>query len=862
MALTEELGGVSNQVRPLDPGPRGPSFLETAANIGSRAIETWDNVSQRRAQNRRDQLQAAERETATGLSQAFLVDQYAQSNTASENVPEGLRIRVNTLRKMRSGVQQGRLDSGRLQTAVEMEIARVQAEAPEMLPTALTYLRQEGFDHLLLRDAQNVEANLRADEEANRAARTRSLQTGHQFLGTLATDMSNDEVARYGAQIISLQAQREELEAQLSHQDTLTERDRTELGRQFYSHTAQDFYTRIAPSINSVTDRLRSGEITGEQARQEWGSMQRALDGFKQQTLADAAALGVDREVLSNIESLFDTQTTVLSAAFEDDTARSAINRMASETTGELLQASPAARLIMGLDPSGSLFGLFAERTIVANALEAGLGGELARFMTGNLIEDHGAVRDAQTYTQRPGTVEAEEARDRLTRLLGPNTNINDLTDEDIEDGYGATMLNQLTLSAAGALMENGIVNLETSLHRSGGADRRRAQRTQEVGIREAGRSAGQGRFDRFAYYYGTTLDYAANRELVRDQIDGQGLSNTARTLFNPAMLEALRASGDDNLAQKSVNTATTLLDRVQSNYVSGAGIRQAIFGDRMEFDPARGQFTVTSLSNLSRDPAPDAYVREVAGLAVGRSGRDRSPATNPDMVRAAEAANQALQFLVGAAEVDPRFRDTQLSELEWRQFFVNGELPEGKEISGSKSSPSFAERLAFEQNARASEPVDMNAYLDRLAMVESSGRTNAQASTSSAAGLFQFTEDTWRDSARLVPELRIRMDDPDFMDLRFDPELSRRVVEATTASNAELLRDVLDREPTAGELYAAHFLGRRGSIRLLNAEPDQPADEVFPRPARANRNVFYKRDGTPRTVAELRSWLEQRMRA
>jgi hypothetical protein len=61
-------------------------------------------------------------------------------------------------------------------------------------------------------------------------------------------------------------------------------------------------------------------------------------------------------------------------------------------------------------------------------------------------------------------------------------------------------------------------------------------------------------------------------------------------------------------------------------------------------------------------------------------------------------------------------------------------------------------------------------------------------------------------------------------------------------------------REPTAGELYAAHFLGPQGSAKLIEAAQKSPAAAaagMFPDAAAANRTIFY-RDGRPATVAEV----------
>lgn len=80
------------------------------------------------------------------------------------------------------------------------------------------------------------------------------------------------------------------------------------------------------------------------------------------------------------------------------------------------------------------------------------------------------------------------------------------------------------------------------------------------------------------------------------------------------------------------------------------------------------------------------------------------------------------------------------------------------------------------------------------------------------------------------------------------------------TASNAAYLRGRSGREPGAGDLYAAHFLGPAGAAQLMDAmerRPGSSAASLFPEAAAANRSIFY-RDGRPATVAEVHANLQR----
>lgn len=164
--------------------------------------------------------------------------------------------------------------------------------------------------------------------------------------------------------------------------------------------------------------------------------------------------------------------------------------------------------------------------------------------------------------------------------------------------------------------------------------------------------------------------------------------------------------------------------------------------------------------------------------------------------------------------------------------------------------------------------------FLMRTARRESGYNPLAHAPTSSAAGLFQFVEQTWlgvmkrhgaaHGYARYADLIQQTGDGryavagegarKAVMDLRFDPGASATMAGELAGEHAAYLRGRTGREPTGGELYAAHFLGPQGSAKLIDAlqrAPGSRAADLFPDAADANRGVFY-RNGQPRTVAEV----------
>jgi hypothetical protein len=180
----------------------------------------------------------------------------------------------------------------------------------------------------------------------------------------------------------------------------------------------------------------------------------------------------------------------------------------------------------------------------------------------------------------------------------------------------------------------------------------------------------------------------------------------------------------------------------------------------------------------------------------------------------------------------------------------------------------------------RASDATGVDVdFLIKTARRESAMNPSAKARTSSAAGLFQFIEQTWlgtvkahgakhgygqyADLIHRGSDGRWRVDGSArnvVLDLRFDPQAASTMAAELTASNAAYLRGRTGREPGAGDLYAAHFLGPAGAAKLMEAmerRPGTSAAAIFPDAASANRSIFY-RGGRPATVAEVHANLQR----
>jgi hypothetical protein len=184
---------------------------------------------------------------------------------------------------------------------------------------------------------------------------------------------------------------------------------------------------------------------------------------------------------------------------------------------------------------------------------------------------------------------------------------------------------------------------------------------------------------------------------------------------------------------------------------------------------------------------------------------------------------------------------------------------------------------VAALQRASAATGSDFR-YLLGTAMRESSLKPQAQSATSSAAGLFQFVEQTW---LGVVKEFgakhglgsyagaigrgadgRFHVDNAAdrqaILALRNDPQISALMAGEYAQRTKTEMQSTLGRDVCSGELYAAHFLGADAACRLIRmngSTPEASAASVFPQAAGANKSVFYRADGAAKTVREVYDW-------
>lgn len=181
-------------------------------------------------------------------------------------------------------------------------------------------------------------------------------------------------------------------------------------------------------------------------------------------------------------------------------------------------------------------------------------------------------------------------------------------------------------------------------------------------------------------------------------------------------------------------------------------------------------------------------------------------------------------------------------------------------------------------QNAAAKTGVNFT-YLMEKAAAESGFDPDAKARTSSATGLFQFIESTWLRMVKdhgdkyglsnyadkisndgRVSDSKARRE---ILSLRKDPEIASLMAAEFAQGNHDYLARHVGGKIGKTELYMAHFLGAGGASGFLNAmkkSPNMAAADLFPKEARANRNVFYdSKTGAPKSLREIHATFERK---
>lgn len=142
---------------------------------------------------------------------------------------------------------------------------------------------------------------------------------------------------------------------------------------------------------------------------------------------------------------------------------------------------------------------------------------------------------------------------------------------------------------------------------------------------------------------------------------------------------------------------------------------------------------------------------------------------------------------------------------------------------------------------------------LNCIITIESAGRPNIKATTSSALGLGQFLNGTWLNTVEAHrPDVMKGKSRAAVLAMRTNPSFAIQMLARFTEDN----QAIVGRNCTGGDLYLAHFLGAHAAQYVCAAHPNEPVINVVGSKAvEANRSVM-----AGKTCGQVRAWAAKRM--
>ena len=273
--------------------------------------------------------------------------------------------------------------------------------------------------------------------------------------------------------------------------------------------------------------------------------------------------------------------------------------------------------------------------------------------------------------------------------------------------------------------------------------------------------------------------------------------------------------------------------------------------------------------------------------LALG-DGIESARAATRQLVYAATKLKSEISPIAHTARTDLMVRVEGVFSLIDRvpaEYLLPDPVPDGNgglmSFGSQRISRDLVETIVKAARATDSDPALLMAIADK----ESSFRPEVGASTSSAVGLFQFIQSTW---IRVVRDFGARhglekeakaivwVDDElvvndaaertRILNLRRDPYLAALLAAEMLKRDTGKIASRIGRGLTTGETYLAHFLGPDDAERFLDKvvrDPKASAARLLPKPARANRPIFYAGRGRKvrhLSVAEVNQKFERMM--
>jgi hypothetical protein len=346
-------------------------------------------------------------------------------------------------------------------------------------------------------------------------------------------------------------------------------------------------------------------------------------------------------------------------------------------------------------------------------------------------------------------------------------------------------------------------------------------------------------------------------------------LGSAAKTSLPVDMNKPGNRRPDD--LEKMVETAMEVIDRNIGRNQTAAF--KAMSDTIKEYANPEMRDRLANATPATKAMLVDLGIKQASALEPDRNRFLSNAAEQGVVIRPRVLPNGTLQFFTdGDTENDRKllrqfngkFANKYNDLIRFKSTLFGMSVPETSSLLGEIYSGGSVQQIrdaidtrrkVIDSQRNTQSSID-NSFIDRVIEVESGGNPNAQARTSSALGVGQFTKGTWLATVRRhSPELLQGRSEEQVLELRKNPDISRNMIAALAADNASSLeRNGLSTTPE--NLYLAHFLGVGGATNLLSSPPDTPTEDVLGNAQiRANKSVL---EG--KSVQDVIEWAKGKM--